>query len=61
MNKRKDRVNCEKKKKRCDQCQIKKAASMKKKEEKREMLMTEKTVRKNKNELQMIEFEQKMR
>ena len=61
MNERFDRINCKKREKRCDQCQIKKAASVKKREEKREMSMTEKAAEKNKNELKMIEFEQKMR
>ena len=61
MNERFDRVNCEKKEKRCDQCQIKKLTSMKKREEKKEMSMTEKTVRENESELKMIEFEQEMK
>ena len=61
MNERKDRVNYKKRKKRCDQCQIKKAASMKKREEKREMSMTEKTVRENESKLKIIKFVQKMR
>ena len=61
MNERKDRVNCKKRKKRCNECQIKKMMSVKKKKEKKEMSTTEKIMRKNKNELKMIEFKQKMR
>ena len=61
MNDRKDKINCEKKEKKCDECQIKKMISVKKKKEKKEMLITEKIIKKNENELKMIKFKQEMK